>query len=503
MSSFWGAEVKPEKPYTHTLSPHRGRLRLTQATLGVAVGKVEKGKKNVVQVQCTVKNKEPVSICALISEQSETCNLDFEFEDKHVTFSVLGPRSVHLAGYYIPYEYEEDDCDTCSDSQGSDVDLYASDGDDMVIPGSHGEIDSEDDEDYDSEDDEDYDSEDDEDSMFNNQRRAKSSVVIEEIQEDDKPAGGEGQKGSNKKQNSEDGDNSRLQLAVRTPPTESLESEDEDGFPVSESKKSSKGSSKKDGNLNNGMSNEDRKRKSFDISDPRGSSGEVNADNDVVSKKKKKSKDKRTAVDSEKVKDEEKEVQQDSSADIVEIKQKKKKSKKASASEAVTDQQADKKTITDNDVEEPSNQGSKKKKNKKKTQENNTSENQAQTDVLKSDSSKEQTTRTFGNGLIVQTVSLGKPDGKKAAPGKKVAVKYIGKLKNGTIFDSTVGRKPFEFRLGIGQVIKGWDIGVNGMRVGDKRRLTIPPSMGYGKEKTGMIPPNSTLVFDVELMNVK
>ena len=97
------------------------------------------------------------------------------------------------------------------------------------------------------------------------------AVVIEEIQEDDKPAGGEGQKGSNKKQNNEDGENSHLQLAVRTPPAESLESEDEDGFPVSESKKSSKGSSKKDGNLNNGISKEDKKRKSGDISDPHGS----------------------------------------------------------------------------------------------------------------------------------------------------------------------------------------------------------------------------------------
>jgi FK506-binding nuclear protein len=77
---------------------------------------------------------------------------------------------------------------------------------------------------------------------------------------------------------------------------------------------------------------------------------------------------------------------------------------------------------SDNDVEEPSKQGAKKKKNKKKTKENNTSENQAQTDVSKSDSSKEETsqTRTFGNGLIIQTVALGQPDGKKAAPGKKV-----------------------------------------------------------------------------------
>ena len=86
---------------------------------------------------------------------------------------------------------------------------------------------------------------------------ANFAVVIEEIQEDEKPVD----------------DNSRLQLAVRTPPAESVESEDEDGFPVSESKKSSKGSSKKDKNLNNGTSTEDRKRKSDAINDPHKSLG--------------------------------------------------------------------------------------------------------------------------------------------------------------------------------------------------------------------------------------
>ncbi|KAF9618480.1 hypothetical protein IFM89_001881 [Coptis chinensis] len=75
---------------------------------------------------------------------------------------------------------------------------------------------------------------------------------------------------------------------------------------------------------------------------------------------------------------------------------------------------------------------------------------------------------------------MGKPDGKKASPGKTVYVLYIGKLeKNDKIFDSNVGRVPFKFRLGVGQVIKGWGVGVYGMWIGDKRRLTIPPSMGY------------------------
>ncbi|KAJ0981163.1 hypothetical protein J5N97_009418 [Dioscorea zingiberensis] len=98
---------------------------------------------------------------------------------------------------------------------------------------------------------------------------------------------------------------------------------------------------------------------------------------------------------------------------------------------------------------------------------------------------------------------MGQPDGKRASPGTKVSVQYIGRLKNGKIFDSSVGGKPFKFRLGVGQVIKGWDVGINGMRVGDKRKLTIPPSMGYGNKNVGKIPANSWLVFDVELVNVQ
>lgn len=84
-------------------------------------------------------------------------------------------------------------------------------------------------------------------------------------------------------------------------------------------------------------------------------------------------------------------------------------------------------------------------------------------------------------------------------------VKYVGRLqKSGKIFDQTAGNKTFAFRLGVGEVIKGWDRGVEGMRVGDKRRLTIPPQMAYGGSGVrGTIPPNSWLTFDVELVDVK
>ncbi len=95
--------------------------------------------------------------------------------------------------------------------------------------------------------------------------------------------------------------------------------------------------------------------------------------------------------------------------------------------------------------------------------------------------------------------------GAEAVPGKTVSVHYTGWLTNGTKFDSSLDRKqPFEFRLGAGEVIPGWDEGVKGMKVGGKRKLTIPSAMGYGASGAPpVIPPNATLVFDVELLGVK
>ena len=107
-----------------------------------------------------------------------------------------------------------------------------------------------------------------------------------------------------------------------------------------------------------------------------------------------------------------------------------------------------------------------------------------------------------GNGLEVTDLQIGKAHGKLAKGGCKVRMRYVGKLKNGKVFDSNTKGQPFEFRLGVGEVIKGWDIGVKGMREGDKRRIVVPPELGYGKTRTGPIPPNSTLHFDVELVKV-
>ncbi len=105
-------------------------------------------------------------------------------------------------------------------------------------------------------------------------------------------------------------------------------------------------------------------------------------------------------------------------------------------------------------------------------------------------------------GMKIEILKEG--TGIEAKNGDTVSAHYTGTLENGTKFDSSLDRgTPFSFKLGAGQVIKGWDLGILGMKVGEKRKLTIPPELAYGASAVGgVIPANSTLIFEVELMGI-
>ncbi|XP_074591619.1 peptidyl-prolyl cis-trans isomerase FKBP53-like isoform X3 [Curcuma longa] len=546
--AFWGVEVKPGNPYTHVYDEARGRLRISQATLG-------NGKATTKSiVQCNVGKKSPVLLCSLIPDTSEACRLELEFEEEaEVVFSVVGPRSVHLSGYYIGASRGGWGGGDETDSYGEDI----------------GEEDSETNEEIDSEEDE-YDADfiDDGDiEMFPLPPQHKSN-------DDEKPTNGNVTHHSLKKKSQvsdtdNDDDDSQLRLSAKSKTTAVVESEDEDGFPISFSLRKSETKNelgdKKTGKKKNA---EDRKRKIDAISQETEPSSrdvtsiEQNHDlsenvethmvlNDGKQKKKKDKALKEKKLDAEVIKGDENTVQNangidqnypseadkpfnenDGSSGGKKKKNRKKKVKDEIANEKAGEEIGVKEPEMNQDsaelimgsyiakveqsVEEAANDevpdddkslSQKSKKKKKKARKGNNPENDSNVNepvsLPEEHKHGQHKTRTFSNGLTIEELSMGQPDGKKASPGSKVSVNYVGKLKNGTIFDSNVGARPFKFRLGVGHVIKGWDVGIAGMRTGDKRRLLIPPSMGYGDKNVGKIPANSWLVFEVELVDVK
>ncbi|KAF4352030.1 hypothetical protein F8388_000371 [Cannabis sativa] len=481
---FWGIEVKPGKPYPYHSDNVPGRLHVTQATLGLG----STAERSI--VQCAIGHRSPIFLCSLLPNKNESCSLNLEFEEEElVAFSVIGPRSVHLSGYF-----EADEGDTIRDDYESD-----SFGEDIADSETESS-------DFDNSDDGDEFIDDDLD-MFPDSPVPNSGVVIEEIEDDEKPTSKTGQSKPQKKnqsKGSEDSKNSQHQAIVKKDSVPVLESEDEDGFPVSNKHGSNSNVQKPE--LEVQQSNEKVEKTNKKKQDGDGATNlkrkVENIDQETRAEKKKKNKKNKQLK--EKIGEENSDEKEH-----VEL-------KSSNVSQVLTKMDDQEKLAKEKSLENEESK-KKRKKNKKKSQDNEGETNVDQTvsakegqkvSTLESDKqtkAKSSKVRTFANGLVVEELSMGKPDGKKAAPGKQVSVHYIGKLKkNGKQFDANVGRAPFKFRLGLGQVIKGWDVGLEGMRVGDKRRLTIPPEMGYGRKGAGSaIPPNSWLVFDVELNDVR
>jgi len=111
------------------------------------------------------------------------------------------------------------------------------------------------------------------------------------------------------------------------------------------------------------------------------------------------------------------------------------------------------------------------------------------------------TMRLLPSGLLLQDLAEGKGD--SVVAGMTAVVRYTGWLPDGTRFDGNEDGEPYSVRLGTGSVIEGWDLGLLGMKAGGKRKLILPASLGYGAEGSGPIPPNSVLVFDVELLEIR
>lgn len=602
--AFWGVEVKPGKPVTHSCEKARGRLRISQATLGIS----DATKKSF--VQCNVGNRSPVLLCALLPNSTESCHLDLEFEEADdVVFSVIGPRSVYLTGYFVQRSLQSN---THSDTESYGVD----------IENSHTEGSS-----HDSADDKYEDSfiDDDElqvsppspvssdkgtdeatlddDRMHDGkgcqQNRKKKFQVIESDSEDDNgyllsvfknersPETTMSKDGKKSAQVPEQTGNRSENGGIcgsespgkANPPDVNVEPERLSGAKLPFFHKGTKQKNKKleivkelethDKVLSNNekaltdsnclgnkvevniidqnlpMSHENDQMQSLDVAKAKKKRkerfeeekvGDVNAPTNLMemgatwsttnqkggAQNGQKSKKRKNDVQLERTCGEGTDSKCNNIPKYDEFKQGLLNADSVSNELLETNgkhqEQKNDNIITTNSELLASDLKTNKKIRKKKSKKN---EGDGSSDIFmpKMTDNKENTTikyehqtanapiqeRALSNGLIIEEVAHGPPDGKVAAPGKKVKIYYTAMLKeSGRIFDSNVGKPACKFLLGDKEVIGGWNLGIDGMHVGDKRRLVIPPLMGYGKHGAGEnVPPNSWLVYEVELASVR
>lgn len=454
--AFWGIEVKPGKPFTHSPDQTGGRLRISQATLGIG------SSNNKSLVQCNVGKKSPVLLCSLLPGVLESCHLELEFDEaEEVIFSVIGARSVHLSGYYLSNvrqlggvdeseSYGEDIGDTDTERSGdrNDEDEYEDsfidDGDPEVAPPSPSsdEVASKKNTKKKNAD-----------SPRHSRRRLKKKYELSESEDDYVPS-------------EHDAASDQIQGQI-------VQSDDDDQLPVASI-------------LGNATVAEDSNR-------------QVCTSNENQSEERK-GKGKKRKINKEN------EAQATNNPDEYQSEEKKSKKRRKSSKE---NEAASVSTADENRSEE------KKAKKKRKSGKGNEAPTDTEsprdlvdsgTDLLMKprETKTDHVIQTLSGGLVVEELDIGNPDGKVATSGKKVTIHYTGKLKEGgQVFDSTVGKDPLTFRLGKGHALDGLDIGIEGMRVGGKRRLVIPPPLGFGNEGSKRVPPKSWLIMDVELLKAR
>ncbi|KAF8092509.1 hypothetical protein N665_0412s0003 [Sinapis alba] len=449
--AFWGVEVKPGKPFTLKAATNDAkRLHLSQATLGISSTAASRS-----ILQCNVGNKSPLFLCVLSPEKVDSCQLNIEFQEaEDVIFSVIGPRSVHLTGYFLGR--------TSTGGLMLNDDESESFGEDIVDTDvEEGSID-----DYDYSDS--FINDDDELSVKERvaaktkaKKRNKRLKKKFQISDSDSDASED----SVEILNSDNVLSSEVPLPSRVTRSKARCSTLENGESTSEATKT-----------HTHKTVEKKKDKP---------SGEV----DELSPVKK-------------------------GSDVLPKKMKKKRRNKEpivinTDEEEEKDMPGSQKPETDKATESSTDVTLSKKKRKKERREETTGRNKQ---AIDKNMEKEASTKKLpeseisSNEVTIEEIEKGKSDGKVAVQGKKVSILYTAKLKDtGKVFESNLEEAPLKFRLGGEKVIKGLSKGVEGMRVGDKRRLIIPPSLGYSEEglKKEHVPKNSWLVYEVEAVKVR
>ncbi|CAN6839639.1 unnamed protein product [Brassica oleracea] len=465
---FAGVEVKPGKPFTLKAATNDAkRLHLSQATLGL----VSSGTNRSI-LQCNVGNKSPLFLCVLSPEKVDSCQLNIEFQEaEDVIFSVIGPRSVHLTGYFLGR--------SSTGGLSLNDDESESFGEDIVD--TDVEKGSSDDYDY-------------SDSFINDDADHPSSTDDDDLTVKERVAKTKAKKGKK-----------RLRKKFQVSDSDSDET-------------SARAASEDSVEILNGDN---------DHKTPKVLSSEVPLPSRVTRSKARCSTlengEKTSEATTHTHKDVDNKKEEKPSGDVEpspvkngsEVLSKKEKKKKKRNKEPVVintdeDMPGSQKPETDKAIESSADVTlSKKKRKKERREETRERKKQATEKNMEKEASstkKPPESELSPNEVTVEEIEKGKSDGKVAVQGKKVSILYTAKLKDtGKVFESNLEGSPLKFRLGGEKVIKGLSNGVSGMRVGDKRRLIIPPSLGYSEEglKKENVPKNSWLVYEVEAVKVR